>query len=299
MDFKEIFNKVSEKEKTDYLFQLLNKDDKLKKNFINSISINSDTTSSKTIENHEFAELVKDSFDEYISDMESLNMEDTDWENYVAPHSGYIPEWEAVQYMAEQEADELFDGLKEYFISLLFKNKLESLLAELLAFHFASKEADINDPYCNLGDPANDYFVEMQKSFVDYAIEKISIASIKDSILINSIKLFFKYFETEKKDSIEDIKTFEGLLLALLNSIDNKENIKQLSNITKINKKYFPRYSLRLEKRLGNKISWLEHAKRFYLLDEKVGNEFLEHYYKEDIGKYVSTAKELFHKDKR
>jgi hypothetical protein len=201
--------------------------------------------------------------------------------------------------MAEQEADELFEYMKEHLVSLLIKNEPETVIAELLAFYFASKEADINDPYCNLGDPTNDYFFDMQKGFIDYTIEKISISSIKDSILINSIKLFFKYFETKKKDCFENIKPFEGLLLVILNSIDNKEDIKQLSNIIKIDKKYFPQYSLRLEKRLGNKTSWLEYAKQFYLIDEKVGNELLEHYYKEDIGKYVSTAKELFHKDKR
>lgn len=252
MDFKEIFNKVSEKEKTNYLFRLLNKDDKLRKDFLKSISINSGTNSSKTFKEDEFAELVKDSYNEFLSEMESLNLEDTDWESYVAPHSGYIAEWEAAQYMAEQDADELFEYMNEHFISLLFKNELESLLSELLAFYFASKEADINDPYDNLSDP-NEYFSNIHKGFVDYIIGKISISSIKDSILINTIKLFFKYFETEKKDCFENIKPFEELLLVLLNSINNKEDIKQLSNITKIDKKYFPLYSLRLEKRLGKK----------------------------------------------
>ena len=298
MDFKEIFNKVSEKEKTDYLFQLLDKDDKLKKVFLNSIATNSDSNSSSTIKYSEFAGLVINSYEEYRLDMENLNLEDTDWENYSPPHSGYIPEWEAAQYMAEQETDELFDGLKEHFISLLFKSKLEELLAELLAFYFASKEADINDPYDNLGDP-NDYFLNIQKGFIDYVIEKISISSINNSILINSIKLFFKYFETEKKNCFENIKPFEGLLRVLLNSIKNKEDVKQLSNISKIDKKYFPQYSLQLEKKLRNKISWLENAKQFYLLDNEVGNELLDYYFIKDIEKYVSIAKELFQNNKR
>ena len=299
MDFKEIFNKVSEKEKTDYLFQLLNRDDKLRKDFIDSISIGPVTNSDITINDDEFAGLVMDSYDEFLSDMESLDLKETDWENYSPPHSGYIAEWEATQYMAEKEADELFENMKEHFISLLFKNELENLLAELLAFYFASIEAEIDDPYDNLGDSANGYFIEMHKGFIDYTIGKISISTIKDSILINSIKLFFKYFETEKNDSFEEIKPFEGLLLALLNSIDDDENTNQLSKITKIDKKYFPQYSLQLEKRLGNKTSWLEHARQFYLIDENVGHELLGHYYTEDVNNYISTAKELFKNNKR
>ena len=179
MDFTEIFNKVSEKEKTDYLFQLLNRDDKLRKDFIDSISIGPGTNSVETVNDDEFAGLVEDSYDEFLSDMESLDLEETDWESYSPPHSGYIAEWEATQYMAEQEADELFEHLKEHFISLLFTNELENLLADLLAFYFASIEAEINDPYDNLGDSANGYFIDMHKGFIDYIIEKISISSIK------------------------------------------------------------------------------------------------------------------------
>ncbi len=151
----------------------------------------------------------------------------------------------------------------------------------------------------NLSDSANEYFIEMHKGFTDYAIEKISISTIDDAVLINTIKLFFRYFETEKEDSFKDIKTFEGLLLAILKAISKNDNVNQLSNITTINKKYFPQYALLLDKRLGNKTSWLKHAKQFYLIDQEIGHELLEHYYKEDINKYISTAKELFASNKR
>ncbi len=299
MDFKEIFNKVSEKEKTEYLFQLLDKEDKLRQGFIDSISIDACTNSETTVDNDDFAGLVEGSYDEYLSEMESLNLEDTDWENYSPPHSGYIEDWEAEQHMAQQEADELFDYMKEHLVSLIITDDTETVVADLLAFYFASVEANINDPYDNLGDSANGYFMDMHKGFVDYAIEKTSIASIADRKLINTIKLFFNYFHTKKNDCFEDIKIFEGLLLALLNSIDDDENVKGLSNITKIDKKYFPQYSLQLEKRLGNEKSWLEHARKFYLIDQKVGHELLGYYYTEDINNYISAAKELFKDDKR
>lgn len=298
MDFKKIFDNTGDEEKISFLYKLLENNSDLRKQFIDTINTSPINDATQTVEFNEFIENIVSFYEDYKSDMESLNLEDTDWENYTPRHSGYIEEWEAAQYMAEDEADMMFSFFEERIVTMLLENKLEDLFSELISFYFAAKDADINDPYCNLGDPANDYFIDKHKEFINYSIDKIMVSNIKDKKIIYTIGLFFKYFETRKPDCYADIKIFEPLLTLLVNKIENNKIIPNYERITSVSKSLCPVFSLSIEEKTGNDKAWLKQAHKNLWLDTQIGEKLLKHYFTENIDEYISVATKLFNHDK-
>jgi hypothetical protein len=247
----------------------------------------------------EFNDEISSLYNEYKSLMESLELEDSDWEDYSPRHSGYIPEWEATQHMAEDEADELFSFFNETITSLLLQDRIEDVLIELISFFYATQDADIDDPYNNLGDSANDYFLEKLNGYFDYCIKKINITKIADERILNSINFFFKYFETEQQECYKDIKIFENLLVLLIEKIDGTENLLPLNKITSINIKYCPVLAITIEDKLGNNDAWIEQAHLNLFGDTKIGEKLLNYYSDKDIQEYYVVATKLFDNNKR
>jgi len=294
MDLKNIFESVPDQEKIEFLFNILEKDEKIRTEFIEKISVTNGRNKANEMMYDDFLKLIHGSYDDYLSEMESLDLEETDWENYVAPHQGYIPEYEAARYVAEQEADNLFGSFKDDLLTMLVQNNIEDIVADLLAFWFAAKEADIDDPSCNLGDPANDYFINMYQEFVSFITEKIAISNLNNNKFQHAIILLLKYFETEREDEYSDIKNFENLLITMLQKITDTSVLTEIKNNAFYDQKYLPNFALQIEKMSGNNTEWLETAEKYYLIDKNVGTDLLEHYKGKDIPQFLRVAKELF-----
>ncbi len=249
MNFKEIYDKASNEYKSEFLYPLLSNNPTLKKQFLEKVEV-IDNPIKKVMDFSEFNDKITSSYEEYKEMMESLELEEHDWEDYTPRHSGYISEWEAIQHMAEDEADELFSFFEEDLITLLLQNNLEELLGELISFYFAAVNAEINDPNDNLGD---DYFKYEHKKFVKNIIEKISHSNISDEKINNAISLFFKYFESQNEEEHKGIKAFEQLLILLVDKINDKQILLPIEKLTSINIEYYPLLAIKIDKKSGNK----------------------------------------------
>lgn len=293
MNFKEIFNKTGNKDKNKFLFDLLSNNASLRKEFLDNVKITE--TKLDLTDYSGFNENIVSNYEEYKDMMESLELEETDWEDYTPRHSGYIEDWEAAQHMAEDEADEMFSFFEENIVSLLLGNKFEEVLEELVSFYFAAKDAEINDPYENLG---YDYFIDKHKGFMQYTIDKISQGNINDEKIINAISLFFKYFEMQNIERHKDIKNFEQLLVLLIGKIENNELLSPIEKLTTVNSKYCPLLAVSIEEKLGNIAAWLQKANKTLFDDTEIGKKLLGYYLEEDFAGYLNVAKKLFNHDK-
>ena len=293
MNFKEIFDKASNVYKSEFLFALISDDSTLKKKFLDNLKKikNEKEAEIDLMTFEEFSKNIKSNYEIYKGDMENLNLEDTDWEDYTPRHSGYIPEWAASQHIAEDEADELFEFFEENLVTNLLSNNLEELFIELISFYYAANEAEINDPYENLGD---NFFKDKFNDFRKNITEKVSYAVVNDNKIVTVLSLFLKYFESQNKEKHEDIKEFEKLLALLVDKIDNKNRLSPFENITNINPENCSLLSMTIDKKLGNKTSWLQKAKTTLLKDTEIGKKLLEHYLDKDFTEYIKTANKLF-----
>lgn len=298
MDFKEIFDKTDTSIKNDFLLKILEKSSELREEFINKID-SIPVSNEKYIEDYnEFKNEIKSLYDEYKSMMESVDLENPNWEDYTPRHSGYIKDWEAEQHMAEDEADELFGFFNENITSLLLQHRIEDLFMELISFFYAAKDAEIDDPYYNLGDPPNEYFLDKLEGYLDYSIKKANITKIANERILNTIKLFFKYFENVKQNNLDDIKLFENLLVLLVNKIDSKKYISPLNKLTSIDTEHFPLLAINIEEKLGNDEAWINQAYQNLFSNTKIGEKLLHYYSHKDIKEYYVVATKLFNNDK-
>ena len=295
MDFKEIYNKTNNKYKDDFLYKILQDNTTLKNKFLEGNNTNESEDNKDLMSFADFKSNIEENYEENKEMMESLDLEETDWENYTPRHSGYIEEWEASQHMAEDEADELFEFFEPHLVTLLLQNNIEEIFVELISFYFAAKDAEINDPYENLGD---EYFIYSYKDFVENITEKISHATISDVKIINTITLFFKYFEQQEKEKHSRIKPFEQLLILLIEKIDNYELLLPYEKLTSIDSINCPVLSVNIDEKLGNNDAWLEKSHQTMLADNEIGQKLLDYYLKEDFLEYLNVAKKLFKHDK-
>jgi len=296
MNFKEIFDKATYKTKLDFLFAILEHNEKLRTEFLNYIQKELQETDNQ-ISYEDFKNLINNSQKEYQDQLEVIDLEEPDWDNYTPPHSGYIEEWEALQYMAEQEVENIFDGWKDYLLDLIIEQKIEEGFAELIAIYEACLNSDVNDPYDNLGDP-NEYFVDEHKKMIKYFTGRVSQSILHENTMQNSIKLFLQYCKDECPENENYPRYFEPVLLALAEKSGNPETIlKQIDN-SNIEKKRLPQLVLLLNKLCGNPGNWLKSAEAYYLVDNNVAKKLLQYYLENDIDAFNITANELFEKDK-
>lgn len=296
MSFKEIFDKATDKTKLDFLFAILEHNEKLSTEFLNYIQKKLQETDNQ-ISYEDFKNLINNSQKEYQDQLEVIDLEEPDWDNYIPPHSGYMEEWEAWQYMAEQEVDNVFNEWKDNLLDLIIEQKIEEGFAELIAIYKACLNSDVDDPYDNLGDP-NEYFVDEHKKMIKYFTGRVSQSILHENTIQNSIKLFLQYCKDEYPGNENYPRYFEPVLLALAEKSGNPETILNQIENSEVKKKFLPQLVLLLNKLCGNSDDWLKSAEAYYLADNKVAEELLEYYLKNDIDAFNRTANELFEKDK-
>lgn len=294
MNFKEIYDKASNEYKNDFLYPLFSNNPILKKQFLEKVEI-IDNPIIEFMDFFEFNDEITSSYENYKDEMENLELEDFDWEDYTPRHSGYIPEWEATQCLAEDMADDVFSFLEENIVTLILSSDLEQLFIDLISSYFAVTDAEINDPHENLRE---DYFIDKHKGFVQKAIDKISYTKIDDELIINTISLFFKYFESQDEETHKEIKAFEHLLILLIDKLDNNKLLLPFEKLTNILPNNSPLFSMQIEGKIGNKELWLKKANETLFLDTEIGIKLLEYYFDEDFTEYLITAKKLFKHDK-
>ena len=294
MNFKEIFDKTTDKTKLDFLFAILEHNEKLKDEFTNYVEIKG--KSDKTPAYEMFVSVVKKHEQECREELEIIDVENPDWDSYIPSHSGYIEEWEQYQEATEQEIEAIYRFWQNSLIDTIIGQKIETGLAILIGAYEASLNSEINDTIDSLGDP-NEFFVEQHEELMKYYIEKIEQAAINEHSIFSSFRLFLEYCEKEYPGNENSTRYFEPVLLALAEKSGNPETILNQIENSNIEKKSLPQLVLLLNKLCGNSDDWLKSAKAYYLTDNKVAEELLKYYLENNIDAFNRTANELFEKD--
>jgi hypothetical protein len=293
MAFKEIYDNIENDFKIRYLFDLLENDPALRSEFLSKMPPVSQRERSGLMPYSEFKDKAGRSYEDYLSLMNKINLQDFDWEDYVPPHGGYVEEWEAYETMAEQEIDDTFGGFKDNLLKSLLQGKLSGIMVEFAAFLRAASDSDIDDPYCIFDDPS-DYLINTKMGeWIGFVKNKIPDSKIDDDEIINAIKLFFHYVEENSEE--HNVGLFEELFIALIGKVRDKSKLQGLNDIFSVDKKYFPKFATALIKYTDAE-SWEKVALDLMLEDRSIGKQLLERYLNTgEKAKYIETAKKLFY----
>lgn len=161
--FNELFEEVSNDEKIDFLRNLMERHHFVADEFINHYKKKAEQIRIENTDTPKLDELLiqleKDA-EALKNDLETLDFEEVDWDNWHAP-GYYVPEYEAAEIMAEEEANDFFDSYEQKAIHAIKNGNAIDVAYILSCFFIGADSADINDPYCSLGDPASDYFITL------------------------------------------------------------------------------------------------------------------------------------------
>ena len=295
MTFKEIFNATGDSYKMQFLFELLEKDSNLQKAFLNRVP--SLLTVNKEPEQNfdDFSKQISESYENFLERMRTVNIEDVDWENYVPPHSGYVEEWEAYESMAEDEIENAFFDFDNNILQHLLQGKISGVTVDLLAFLKAAFDNNIDDPNY-IFDGVENYLIDFKlKEWIDFTVKKLPDSRLDDFEIVNTVKLFFRYFD----ENIEPkyISLFDELLQSLIEKVSDKDKLPALNKLTLIKKMYFPKFATTYIK-YTDKTNWENVALEVMFDDKSVGEELLNEYLQNgEHSKYIETAKKLFVND--
>ena len=153
--YTQILSSLNANQKIDFLEKALVNSKDLQSQFIKYFTNNQENKVSISIN---FNEKVIEMANEYQETLQELDLEEPDYDRWHNRNDRYYEDWEIGQEAVEEEVDELFDTFKTDMLTQISQGNIEMAMAQITGLLIACYEADVDDPYDNLGDP-QDYFV--------------------------------------------------------------------------------------------------------------------------------------------
>jgi len=130
MQFEKLYINTPDSLKLKFLNGIISKNISLQNDFINFAQSEQKVT--EVFPMTSFTELLSSTKKRYQADFEMVDTDNPDWDNYHAPHSGYIEEWEAYQQASEQEFEGIFNAFISEAVNKIIGQKPFELVAMLI-----------------------------------------------------------------------------------------------------------------------------------------------------------------------
>jgi len=175
MNFEELYSRTNDHQKLKFLNAIIRKNPTLQNEFEHFIQ--SEKNVIEVVSTRSFMEILTSTKKKYQDDFEMVDTENPDWENYHAPHSGYIEDWEAYQYASEQEFEEVFEAFNSEALNKIIGQKPDELIAMLIGLYEATQDAEIEDDVSSFED-INEYLLSEFQAIMTSIIEKLSFSAL-------------------------------------------------------------------------------------------------------------------------
>ncbi|MDO8950996.1 MAG: hypothetical protein Q7U86_00145, partial [Draconibacterium sp.] len=212
MNFEEHYSNTSDNLKLKFLNVIIRKNSSLQNEFVNFAQ--SEQKVAEVFPMNGFMELLSSTKIEYKENFENVDLEDPDWDNYHAPHSGYIEDWEAYQQASEQEFEEIFEVFRSDAMNKIIGQKPVELVAMLIGLYEATQDAEIEDDTGSFDD-VNEYLLSEFTTTLESITEKLKMAAISEKLIMATFEKFAEYCDAEYPGNPHFVSYFEHLLIAL------------------------------------------------------------------------------------
>ncbi len=284
---KELFQSLTLDEKNQYLWQLVSEDEKIRDAFkqkffkqLEKIRL----AQSKKYDIDALIEKIKSDAQKISEELSELDFEYPDWDRWNPP-GYYVPEYEAAQIVAEEMADEAFEGIIDDIETALKFNDFTAIVCELLSAVYGVSIATIHDPYDNLGDPS-DYFLDKIDMFLKEQTEKLGERVFLSFDLENGLELIMRFHQNEHCGELI-MRILKNMLIAVIHNKEFADIAWKTCQKYEVNLKKYPDLLNQMTGIMGDKKMWVESMESVFLRDYTTSESLMEHYYHEN--------KEVFH----
>jgi hypothetical protein len=296
--FTDLFQALSDKQKSDYLLKLLKEKPKRRYAFVKYFeSVYEKVRLEKEVafSFNESLNYIINKAEEVSETLGELDFEEIDWERWQGSDH-YMPDYEVAQIVAEDEASEAFEDYDSELEAVWQTGNLTDVISDFTAVFHGISVAEIVDPYCNLGDPANEYFLELIEDIIRKSQKILTNRDFKNSDFQNAIELAFRFNDLKYSDKDEYLKFISGILIAVINNKKQAEHVWAWKEKLNVRLNIVPKLLNRVTSLIGDKKIWLESLESCFLQDYDSSVELMEYYLVNDKVKFENTAIKLWNK---
>jgi len=214
MQFEKLYTNSSDSLKLKFLDGIIQHNTNLQSAFASFMQ--SEQNDTEAFPMKKFMEIVSSIKSKYQHNFEDVDFENPDWENYHAPHSGYIEEWEAYLQASEQEFEAIFSTFISIAVNNILAQKPVELAAMLIGLYEATQNAEIEDDMGNFDD-VNEHLLTEFISTLNAVTDKLKIAAMSEKSINAAFEAFAGYNDAEYPGNVHFAGYFEHFLLEYYN----------------------------------------------------------------------------------
>jgi hypothetical protein len=288
--FDQFYQQSSDQLKLSFLKEALRKYPHLKEDYISFYLKPSDAQLQLTLSDPE--DFILASADLIQEDLESINLNEPDWKNYVPRHSGYIPEYEAMAHMAEDEIGriigfhvsevERYCTIKHFDLAFLY----------LISLYQACSLAELKDDYETLPDPTYTMFIELEDQLQSILPLFKSIQPSDNHVYTIGTVLIdqFQKYHMEDKDFLV---FFESFLFAIIHSGGAATILVDIVEAKKVGDQ-IPWLLSELHRKIGGHQAWEKTALHYFKKNKFIADSLLHSYKNDNKPEFAKIASELW-----
>ncbi|WP_209329340.1 hypothetical protein [Lunatimonas salinarum] len=288
--FDQFYQQSSDQLKLSFLQTVLEQDKQLQEQFINFYLEPKGKQLTLTVTDPD--DFILASKDLIKADLESIRFDELDWDDYVPDRNGYIPEYQALEKMAEDEISRII-GLHVAEVERYCTIKhFDLAFFYMISIYRACLEAKLNEDYYEVSDP----LLTMLNAF-EYHLESClpifkAIQIPENQLFTIATVLFDQHTELGAEDS-HFLLFFETCLYSIIHSgsqanilLDIVEEKHKAANL--------PWLYTELHRKTGGIEGFEKSALKYYQSNVHVAIELLNLYKSTDSYKFGEIAKQLW-----
>ncbi|MDZ4204466.1 MAG: hypothetical protein U1C46_06570, partial [Bacteroidales bacterium] len=218
-------------------------------------------------------------------------------EDWHQPAGTYIPEYEAIEMMAKEMVEDLFDNWKDELIEHLLSQQINNFFAGIIGMYQACSTADINDDYDALGDDPNEYLTDTFAKTMNEICGRIAPVYFNINALTNSLNNLFRYISEQETITNKLTISFDELLKQIVRDQSMASVVAGAMQQLSTSKSLFPRLSVSVQKYFDLN-SWIKLSEELYSSDVSVAQDLMDYYHKSGLySEFHRVAQDCFGKN--
>ncbi|MBI9066990.1 MAG: hypothetical protein JEZ09_06835 [Salinivirgaceae bacterium] len=282
--FIELFNSIDLQQKSNFLLKIIGKDISIKNCFVEQFKQHAEDArlSPKIYNIEELIQEIDIEANEFAEVLSQLDFEETDWHRWT-PCDEYVPDYEIAQKVAQDEAEEIFSEARETLEYEIKYGTLCCIVKEFIVIVHAASQAEINDPYCNLSDPANEYFIDEAIEVIKKHSDEILRKNYHLSDYESSLELIFAFNSLHYASLPLLLESVSVLLYSIIRNQEHAEYVWMLKGKYNTKLQLVPKLNEHICSLLNNRELWINELELCFLEEYNTSLKLMDYYFKHDI----------------
>jgi len=237
--------------------------------------------------------VIADTAKKLKDELETLDFDNMNWREYVPRHSGYIEDYEAYEYFAEDHLDAIFNGWKLEIVEEINNGQLTPAVCILLGLYDACLNAVIPGAE-NIFEDLTDTLLQDHQELMTEAIDALGRTVKSENLAIKSIEAVLNHYLNDYRGMKNYLKYFEPLLISLTETAKTAGNIQNLFETSVIDDSWVPKLAVKIASFDEDPLIWRKKAEEYMELDLDVAKQLFDHYWTDDPVCFRLVGQKLF-----